>query len=216
MGADLRIGVINYGAGNIGNVLRALQRLHLPYTVHTTPDELERASQTLLLLPGVGAFRPAMARLQEVGWHTFLEDWAHKSRPLLGICIGMQLLCTGSEEDGVTAGLGLLEGKVERLTGISKIPHMGWNTVEWKQPISPEQGAESFYFVHSYAVRSSPDCAAETQVDDLVFCSALRSGNVAGFQFHPERSGLEGVAFLGSAIRRFHDVYCTATTQEGA
>lgn len=203
------IGVIDYGAGNIGNVLRALRKLGLAHAVLRHPSEVDAVCPSLLLLPGVGAFRPAMDRLVETGWGDFLKKWAATRRPLLGICLGMQLLCTQSTEDGRTDGLGLLDGNVERFSGISKIPHMGWNTAEWHNPPASwhVEEEDAFYFVHGYAVMHSSDCAAQTYIQNVAFCSALHRENVAGFQFHPERSGDEGIAFWGRVIRDLVDVY---------
>lgn len=199
------IGVINYGAGNLGNVHRALGKLNLRRALLEHPEELARTNPALLLLPGVGAFRKAYERLEALGWPDVLAEWANAGRPLLGICLGMQLLCAQSDEDGLTRGLGLLDGNVTRLKGIKKTPHMGWNTLEWSENAgslaSLAEERQNFYFVHGYAAEaSSPHCAASTKVDDARFCSVMKNGSVAGFQFHPERSGTEGVSFLGRAL----------------
>jgi glutamine amidotransferase len=205
------IGVVNYGLGNLGNVSRALARLKIEHGTLASPDEMTNLRPSLLLLPGVGAFKPAMARLVSSGWKDALIDWAGSGRPLLGICLGMQLICACSSEDGRTDGLGLIEGDVLRLSGVKKIPHMGWNAAN---PVSNDfpancmsGGAQNFYFVHSYAVTNSPHCAAKTEVDGVLFDSVLRRENVAGFQFHPERSGPEGVRFLGRAVSYFREKY---------
>jgi glutamine amidotransferase len=205
---------VNYGAGNIGNVRRALAKLKIRHEELESPGGVSSFAPSLLLLPGVGAFRHAMERLASSGWRDTLIRWAESGRPLLGICLGMQLLCENSAEDGKTAGLGLIEGDVLRLSGVKKIPHMGWNSAE---PCGGEfekhcfaqsgQKRQDFYFVHSFAVSGSPRCAAKTEVDGVVFDSALRKENVAGFQFHPERSGPEGVAFLGRAISYMNEKY---------
>ncbi len=196
------VGVVRYGAGNLGNVLRALRSLELRHSLLENPGDMSHlGAPALLLLPGVGAFPPAMAALAASGWAGALEKWARAARPLLGICLGMQLLCTESGEDGRTRGLGLIEGNVERLAGVPKVPHMGWNRVRWTDEAWANTPEQEFYFVHSYAVMNSPHCVGCTDVDGVSFCSALRCGNVAGFQFHPERSGPEGVAFLGRALR---------------
>ena len=209
------VGIVDFGAGNIGNVRRALAKLGIAHEVLKSPGGMERLAPSLLLLPGVGAFRPAMEALASSGWKDALTGWAGMGRPLLGICLGMQLLCDNSSEDGQTEGLGLVEGCVTKLSGVKKIPHMGWNSVEPSGGEFPgnclAQGGQDFYFVHSFAVSGSPHCAAVTRVDGVRFDSALRRGNVAGFQFHPERSGPEGVSFLGRAIS-----YMVAEYQEGA
>lgn len=198
------VGVVRYGAGNVGNVIRALKKLDMRHALLEDPQSLAATQPSLLLLPGVGAFRPAAERLRRSGWSDALCDWVREERPLVGICVGMQLLCTSSDEDGRTDGLGFLTGSVARFAGIAKIPHMGWNDVVWTGDApcyAREADACAFYFVHSYAVSESPHCVARTEVDGVSFCSAMRNGNVLGFQFHPERSGPEGIAFLGSILR---------------
>jgi glutamine amidotransferase len=195
---------VDFGVGNIGNVRRALAELGIPHETLKSPDCMEGLGPSLLLLPGVGAFKPAMERLASSGWKDALAYWAGRGGPLLGICLGMQLLCAHSSEDGLTDGLGLIDGDVVKLSGVKKIPHMGWNGVEPCGGKFPgnclARSGQDFYFVHSFAVSGSPHRAAVTRVDGVEFDSALRRGNVAGFQFHPERSGPEGVSFLGRAI----------------
>ncbi|MDR3331566.1 MAG: imidazole glycerol phosphate synthase subunit HisH [Synergistaceae bacterium] len=197
----IMVGVVNYGAGNLGNVLRALSKLNLAHSMLDNPQDASANDPALLLLPGVGAFPPAMERLVSSGWADCLEDWAKMGRPILGICLGTQLLCTRSSENTTMDGLGLIDGSVDILSGVSKIPHMGWNTVEWNDRAGEiADPGRNFYFIHSFAVSDSPHCIGTTDVDGVVFCSVLRNENVAGFQFHPERSGREGVEFLGRTI----------------
>ncbi|MDR1886102.1 MAG: imidazole glycerol phosphate synthase subunit HisH [Synergistaceae bacterium] len=206
--ARLCAGVINYGAGNLGNVLRALSGLNVRHEVLERVDDADGVSPSILILPGVGAFPPAMGHLVSSGWADFLRIWAKDGRPIVGICVGLQLLCSRSSEDVPTEGLGLLEGSVDILKGVSKIPHMGWNSVEWGDGSDEiADPGRNFYFVHSYAVAESPHCIGTTEVDGAKFCSAMRNRNVAGFQFHPERSGREGVRFLGRAIRALNEIY---------
>ncbi|MDR3321117.1 MAG: imidazole glycerol phosphate synthase subunit HisH [Synergistaceae bacterium] len=206
------VGVVNFGAGNLGNVRRALARLDTRHEQLDSPDDMAALGPSILLLPGVGAFRPAIARLISTGWRDALIEWTSGGRPLLGICLGMQLFCSRSGEGGEENGLGLIEGTVERLSGVKKIPHMGWNTIipdtrsEFPVCCLVKPG-QNFYFVHSYAVADSPDGAADTEVDGVTFHSVLRRENVAGFQFHPERSGPDGVDFLGRAIAYFIERY---------
>jgi glutamine amidotransferase len=123
----------------------------------------------------------------------------------------MQILCSSSSEDGQTAGLGLIEGDVLKLSGVKKIPHMGWNGITPRGVEFPGNcmihAGQNFYFVHSFAVSGSPHRAAEAEVDGVVFDSVIRKENVAGFQFHPERSGPDGVTFLGRAISYMNAEY---------
>lgn len=189
------IAVVDYGAGNVGNVVRALARLGLEAQVLLEPIPVDAK---LYILPGVGAFPPAMKRLRDRGWATFLRRWAAAGGPLLGICLGMQLLCEKSLEDGPTEGLGLIEGTVSLLEGTRRLPHMGWNDMI-PLPACPVAGGP-FYFVHSYALKTSDDGRAYTDVDGRTFVSFTARRSVAGCQFHPERSGPGGVAFLGRLI----------------
>lgn len=189
--------VIDYGAGNVGNVLGALKALGLEARVQSQPETMKRAA--LYLLPGVGAFSPAMKRLIKDGWEPFLRDWTLSGGALLGICLGMQLLCERSLEDGSTEGLGLLDGTVSLLQGTRRLPHVGWNSLRpCTASTLPLDG--DFYFVHSYGLAESADAVALTDVDGASFVSLALRRNVGGCQFHPERSGLKGVAFLGRLI----------------
>jgi glutamine amidotransferase len=207
--APLRCGVINYGAGNLGNLHRALVRLRLPSRILSSPDEVCQDDTDVLILPGVGAFPPAMELLRRKGWEKALRRWVDAERPLLGICLGMQLLCEASMEDGNTSGLGFLSGIVHPLEGVSKVPHMGWNSITWlprkENMYSLVPSGSFFYFVHGFALRKSDHAAATTRLDDLQFPSVVLGGRVAGCQFHPERSGLGGVAFLGRLLAFLHD-----------
>ncbi|QVL35240.1 imidazole glycerol phosphate synthase subunit HisH [Aminirod propionatiphilus] len=189
------IAVIDYGAGNVTNVVRALARLGREARILSEPVPIDAE---LYVLPGVGAFPPAMERLRDRGWETFLRRWAAAGGPLLGICLGMQLLCEKSLEDGSTEGLGFIGGTVSLLEGTKRLPHMGWNDMV-PLPACPVAGGP-FYFVHSYALKASDDGKAFTDVDGRSFVSLVARDSVAGCQFHPERSGLEGVAFLGRLI----------------
>ena len=195
------IALVDYGAGNLENVRRGLRRLGRPCDVFPRPEGLEGAS--LILLPGVGAFGPAVAALRETGWFDALIAWAGAGRPLLGICLGMQLLCQGSREDGDHRGLGLLEGTVEPL-GTARCPHMGWNRAVWTRDLPPlgRAGEEAgcFYFVHGYALPQGPDILGVCTEEDLTFTALAGRGPVMGCQFHPERSGSEGARLLGGLL----------------
>lgn len=197
--AAQRAAVIDYRVGNVGNVMRALEHLGVPHIFASSPQEASSYDPDILILPGVGAFRPAMQRLADMKWDKFIVDHASNGGAMLGICLGMQLMCRHSTEGGATDGLGIFGADVVRLEGLAKIPHMGWNTVSW---IHTEKWRhpEDHYFVHSFAVMQSDDAVGLTEVDGVRFVSALRKGRVMGVQFHPERSGIAGVRFLGSAI----------------
>ena len=193
------IGIVDYGAGNVGNLARALR--HLGWDPRLLPHPEGARGVNLLILPGVGAFPSAWRRLVESGWAQTLREAPRRGQPLLGICLGMQLLAKDSSEEGLTPGLGLVEGSVRPLKGLSRIPHMGWNVVDWREGEALASGVPSwFYFVHSFALEESPDAVATCTVEGRRFVAAVRRGPVAGCQFHPERSGPEGVAFLGHLI----------------
>jgi glutamine amidotransferase len=198
------IGIVDYGMGNLHSVRNALSRLDIDHFLSENIEELERADG--LLLPGVGSFRDAMNTLESNGMADFLKRWAAKGKPLMGICLGMQLLFEQSEENGLTRGLALLPGGVERFTGQSesghsyKVPHMGWNHLTFHQPHSPIlQGIEEgyVYFVHSYVVKTEEKEVLLATADYFGEVPAVVGrGNVFGTQFHPEKSSEVGVRML--------------------
>ncbi len=196
------IGIVDYQVGNVGNVLRALKVLDFDAGVIANPLLVTKDTDTLIL-PGVGAFGPAMESLEKSGWATFLNAWNKMGLPILGICLGMQLMCDKSLENGVHKGLGFIQGTVTSL-GTQKLPHMGWNNITWngRTPLlaSSVPDGTFFYFVHSFALFESPDTAAMTRVENKDFVSIIVKDNLAGFQFHPERSGLHGLRLLGTTL----------------
>lgn len=200
------IGIVDYQVGNIGNVTRSLSSLNKKMRILNYPDDISEEIQ-ILILPGVGAFQTAMDALGERKWISFLRNWANDNRPLLGICLGMQLLMEESFEDGKRNGLGILKGSVEPLS-ISKYPHIGWNTIEWN-PVNPVTekfnraipDKTDFYFVHGYALKDSENELAGTRVENEIFVSAVARNKILGFQFHPERSSKCGLKLLDTAIQ---------------
>ncbi|WP_281745560.1 imidazole glycerol phosphate synthase subunit HisH [Thermanaerovibrio acidaminovorans] len=188
------IGIVDYGAGNLENLRRALTRIGRDARVLRSPGEAEGLQ--LLFLPGVGSFGSAMGSLRASGWDRALIGWAEAQRGLIGICLGMQMMMEFSFEDGGHRGLGIFRGTVEPYRGGRRI-HMGWDRVEWPQG---GPGADTFYFVHRYCARSCPSQAAICGSDGEQFVAAVREGSVMGFQFHPERSGPEGLELLRWAI----------------
>jgi imidazole glycerol phosphate synthase glutamine amidotransferase subunit len=194
------IGIVDLGCGNLWNLENALAALRLPARRVTTPEQL--AGLDRLILPGVGHFGHAAARLDATGLAAGIRDTARRGTPTLGICLGMQLLLEGSEEAPEAAGLGLLPGRCRALepTPGLKVPNMGWSRVE----LSPSRRVGAAYFVHSYALPALPDGVAAdwvaTATHGVPFVAGLRVGRLAGCQFHPERSGAWGLAFLGEVL----------------
>jgi len=197
----VKLGVLDYGSGNIHSAAQALIRLGAEVVVSS--DWAKINSCDGLLLPGVGAFAAAMASLQGGGHVPPLLDWAGSGRPLLGVCVGHQVLFEAGDEHGVvTPGLGLLPGAVTRLEA-TRLPHMGWDEV-----IPPAGSAmfagiatECFYFVHSYAARC-PGSAGITwgRHEASDFVAAIEQGPIWGTQFHPEKSGEPGLKLLSNWI----------------
>ncbi|MDE5414101.1 imidazole glycerol phosphate synthase subunit HisH [Alkalihalobacterium chitinilyticum] len=203
------IGVIDYGMGNLHSVSKALERLNKDYFVSEKVEELQKADG--LILPGVGSFRDAMEILKQDGLADFVIEWANTGKPLLGICLGMQLLFEESEENGETTGLNLLPGAVRRFPGVTaageayKVPHMGWNQLEFQQPDHPllkdvENG--HVYFVHSYVVRTDNKevLIASSEYDGDVPAVVGRN-NIMGTQFHPEKSSSIGMSILANYVK---------------
>ena len=195
----MSLALIDTGCANIASVRYALDRLGARYVLAETPDGASAADR--LILPGVGAAGPAMARLRERGWADALQD---DDRPLLGICLGMQLLFEFSEE-GDADCLGLIPGAVRRLPRADGLvwPHMGWNALDAlaeDEPLLAGIGpGERMYFVHGYYAPIGETCRARTQYGEAITAIA-RSGHVAGCQFHPERSGKPGARLLANFI----------------
>lgn len=192
--------VIDYDAGNIHSVAGALSRLGEKYVLSSDPGTI--LSSDRVILPGVGEASRCMRSLRSRGLDSVIP---RVQAPLLGICIGLQLLCTGSEE-GDTSCLGVFDVPVVRMRPApgTKVPHMGWNTVGMVgEPCPILRGLEDgeyFYFVHSYCAPAADCSAALTRHGDLTFSSVLWSGNFFGVQFHPEKSAGGGLALLSNFI----------------
>ena len=202
------IGVVDYGMGNLRSVSKALESLGFPTTV--SGDARTLSSCRGIVFPGVGAFRDCMANVVRQGLLPFLREYLASGRPFLGICVGMQLLFSESEEFGRYEGVGFFAGRVVRFPGdmpapgggVLKVPHMGWNAVEVLADHPVLQGIPTgtyFYFVHSYyAVPGEPGIAACRTVYGVPFAAAVGSGNRLAVQFHPEKSQAAGLRLLGN------------------
>ncbi|MDX5474680.1 MAG: imidazole glycerol phosphate synthase subunit HisH [Bacillaceae bacterium] len=197
------IGIIDYGMGNLFSVSKALERIGVPYFISNNKEELAQKADGLLL-PGVGSFKDAMAILNETGLADFIRSEV-KTKPLLGICLGMQLLFQKSEENGFSEGLGLMEGEVVKFPGITstgetyKVPHMGWNLLTFHQtsPLLCNVPEGHVYFVHSYFVNmEKSDALLASCQYDVDVPAVVGRGNVYGTQFHPEKSSDVGMSIL--------------------
>ncbi len=190
------IAVIDYGAGNLRSIRRALEASGAGVVVTDNPAVVTTAQA--VVLPGVGAAGAAMNRLTEMGMDRVIREAADAGKPFLGICLGMQLLFE-QQEEGDTQGLGLLGGRVRGLLPAVKIPHMGWNRSRILKdgPLGDEGDERDYYFVHSYIVEPEhqDDVAAEVHYGET-FPSIVAHDNIWGTQFHPEKSGADGLRLI--------------------
>ncbi|MEZ5943408.1 MAG: imidazole glycerol phosphate synthase subunit HisH [Planctomycetaceae bacterium] len=195
------IGIIDYGMGNLRSVQKAFERLGVEAVMGHSPSELADAEK--LILPGVGAFRDAIHDLKSRGWEQLIRDHVAANRPMLGICLGMQLLFDVSYEDGEFEGLGLVSGEVRRFQAEPqlKIPHMGWNALDIVHDnpfLSGVSSGDYVYFVHSYHVVPQDEAVVATRTihGTQSFVSIIAQGNLFATQFHPEKSQRVGLKLL--------------------
>jgi imidazole glycerol phosphate synthase glutamine amidotransferase subunit len=207
-GAGL-VGVLYYGAGNLGSVMNALDRLGVKARFVAGPEELavrENPPYAKLLFPGDGHFATTMESLEKSGYAEALRFWIKEDRPFLGICIGLQVLFGSSEEAPGVKGLGIIEGTVRRFPG-RKVPQIGWNNTAARPATRLFKGLPEnsfFYYIHSYYVESEKNAAVAATADYyLEYCSAVERGNLAAVQFHPEKSGAAGLRLLENWLREF-------------
>lgn len=190
--------IIDYGLGNLGSVKNALDKLGIDSMVSKSVGEIKKADG--LILPGVGSASEGMKNLQKSGLDKVIRERIKKKKPFLGICLGMQLLCSSSEE-GSAKCLNVIEGKVKKFKNNLKVPQIGWNQVNQKTSklFSKIKLNSYFYFVHSFYYQPR-DRRAEIGTTDYgaTFCSAFENENVFGVQFHPEKSGKNGLRLLNN------------------
>lgn len=201
----MKIGLLDYGSGNLHSAARALDAAGADVTV--TGDPAVLAEQSGLVVPGVGAFSACMDGLDAAGANAFILDWVAAGKPLLGICVGHQVLFSYGLEGGHRRrGLGLFDGDIGPLDA-AVLPHMGWNTVEAPPESRLFRGidAQQFYFVHSYAATIAVDGALNTWTrhENSRFIAAIERDNLASTQFHPEKSGSCGVRLLRNWMEYF-------------
>lgn len=193
------VGIIDYGVGNLFSLRSSFGAIGEQAFVSGEPEALAKADR--LVLPGVGAFEDAANKLRQSGLDGFVREQAAAGKPLLGICLGMQLLFEKSFEYGEHPGLGLLKGQVipmeGRLPGDLKIPHMGWNRLEVRRgSLLQDVDGAYVYFVHSYFADGCGDSLAAVTEYGIPITAAAEQGNIFGCQFHPEKSGNVGLAIL--------------------
>jgi len=201
---SLNIGLISVGPGNIMNLYRGIKKaaesekieFELKFIDNSTTEDFD-----ILFLPGVGHFAEGMKRIRESGLHALILKHIEDGKVLVGICLGMQLLFDKSEEAPGTKGLKLINGEITKLN-TRRLPHMGWNTVEFNGENFKELSGEFFYFVHSYRVRCKQNyILGFTEYEGELFPSVVKNGNILGFQFHPEKSHLAGQKLLGRLLK---------------
>lgn len=201
------IALIDYDTGNLRSVSKALEKLGAEVSITRDANVIKNASH--VILPGVGAFKDCMTKLQEYNLIDVIKDVIASDKPFLGICVGLQLLFEESSEFGSTKGLGVLKGEVKGFPppapdGEFKVPHMGWNSINFKKDsklFKDISDGEFFYFVHSYYVSSADDDVVLATTNYSVdFTSVIEKGNLFGCQFHPEKSQAVGLKVLENFI----------------
>jgi imidazole glycerol phosphate synthase glutamine amidotransferase subunit len=198
----MKVTIVDYGAGNVPSVERALQRLGAESHRTSSPEGISKADA--LLLPGVGHYAALVRALDEKQLRAPLIDAIHRGVPFLGICLGLQVLFKSSEEASHLQGLSLLPGIVSALPPSVKLPHMGWNQLQAKRDsrlLAGIDAAAYFYFAHSYAALDSNGAAAATCSHGAEFSAVIEQKNISAVQFHPEKSGASGARVLENFLR---------------
>ena len=206
----MTIGIIDYGMGNLRSVQKAIEKVGGDAQILRRREDLDAVDK--LILPGVGSFADAMDNLRTGGWVEELRRFAASGRPTLGICLGMQLFFQGSEEEAppgeLVEGVGLLEGVVRRLTVDRephrlKVPHMGWNRLEWQRDdplLAGLEPGDAVYFVHGYAVPAGVPAESATCLYGQRLCATAWRDNLWATQFHPEKSQKVGLRMLANFV----------------
>lgn len=206
------IGIVDYNAGNIKSVERALAFLKAPFVLSKSPKNLENCDK--LIFPGVGEAKYAMEQLKLTGFDSFLKDWVQAGKSLVGICLGSQIIFEHSEEGDVDC-LGLLPGTIRHFSSIwkdediktsLKVPHMGWNNLAYINGSSPlftgVDPKSDFYFVHSYVIQPSDSSIIKAYADyGCKVPACVSKGSITAFQFHPEKSGEAGLKILENYVK---------------
>ena len=210
----MKVVVVDYGMGNVRSVLQGIEKVGSKAQLSEIPEDILNADR--VVFPGVGAFGDGMEELRKRRLDTAIKDYARTGRPLLGICVAMQLFFDESEEHGIHEGLGLISGNIVRIPEdqtdqkVRKIPHVGWNSLakrkhnQWNGTLLEGlEDRDSCYFVHSYmaAVSDEADILAECEYEGLIITAAVHRDNITGLQFHPEKSGIVGLQILKNFLR---------------
>ncbi len=201
------IAVIDMKLGNVHSVCNALKHLRYEHILTSDADQLRESEK--LIFPGVGTFSEASNRLSQSGIRDCIRDEVlNRNKPILGICLGMQLLAEEGEEGGVSQGLGLIKAKVAKLpcdTSTHRLPHIGWNDISnhGMDLLNEIEDGSCFYFVHSYAMNLEEDCSFASCNYGVDFVAAVQKGHIAGTQFHPEKSREKGLKVLKNFVEGF-------------
>jgi|YelNatPaOPRAMG01_1025707.scaffolds.fasta_scaffold01195_6 glutamine amidotransferase len=195
-----KIVILNYGVGNLKSVSKALENLKATVKITSKEEEVKKADA--LILPGVGAFKKAREKLE--GLEETIKKLVNSGKPILGICLGLQLFFTKSFEGGVFPGLNLIKGNVIKLPEVVKLPHIGWNSIKIVKENEILNGVEDgsfLYFVHSYVVKpEEPEVVLSTTDYGITFPSIVAKNNIYGVQFHPEKSSKNGLKILENFV----------------
>ena len=211
----LKLVIIDYGLGNIKSLKNSIKSNEVKVEVSNNKSKILGADG--IILPGVGAFSEGMKNFNKYNLKPVLDMYVDSNRPLLGICLGMQLLFESSDEFGFSKGIGYIEGKVEKLKRIVKLPHISWNEIkpkkiEWEDSILNQINSNTdFYFIHSFVPvpKNDLNILSVSSYYDQVFCSSVKKNNIFGTQFHPEKSGSQGLKIMSNFIKickKFRDV----------
>ncbi len=205
------ITIVDYGMGNIKSIQKGFEKVGAKVLVSADPDEIRNAER--VVIPGVGAFKIGMKVLLEKKIDSSLKDFVKKGNPLLGICLGMQMMMRSSEEQGLTSGLGLINGNVIRIPEGSgkeknKIPHIGWNKIYQENNLQDSilkdvKEKDFFYFVHSFMcqIKNKKNILASSKYNDCIITAAIQYENLIGLQFHPEKSSNIGLTILRNFLK---------------
>lgn len=196
------IGLIDYGAGNLNSLLKAIRFLDYRVQLLSSPEPFPEIDR--LIIPGVGSFRPALEELKRKELLPFIREWLEAGKPLLGICLGLQLLSQGSQEAPEIPGLAFFPGSCQKLQA-PKVPHIGWNEVKILKDDPVFHGLPEksyFYFVHSFALTELGSSTLGITDYGTTFSSVIKSGRIYGCQFHPEKSGQLGLKFLKNWVEK--------------